>query len=159
MKLHTVLVSALLAACSPQQGTEATPTAEATPERHTISGLAVVPLTIDTGERKHSFKVEVANTPEAQTRGLMFRTEMAPDEGMIFPTELPATRSFWMRNTPLPLDLIFIGEDRTIRNIAAMAEPYSLKSIPSDGPVIAVLELVGGRAKELGIEPGDKVTW
>ncbi len=160
MRLAICLAAGLLLACSPQGAAE--PASNSPAEggaTHPVSGLEIIPLTVSTGEAVHSFRVEVAASQEAQTQGLMFRTELAPDEGMIFPTEIPVPRSFWMRNTPLPLDLIFIGEDRKIRNIAAMAEPYSLTSIPSEGPVIAVLELIGGRAAELGIEPGDSVEW
>jgi uncharacterized membrane protein (UPF0127 family) len=84
---------------------------------------------------------------------------MGPDEGMLFPTERPQARSFWMKNTVIPLDLLFIGPDGLISNIAANAVPYSLEPIPSSGAAIAVLELNGGRAAELGIEPGARVTW
>ena len=89
----------------------------------------------------------------------MFRTELGDFEGMIFPYDGTRAQSFWMKNTPLPLDIIFIGPDRRISNIAAMAEPYSLESVYSVGPVLGVLELRGGRAQELGIEPGDLVEW
>lgn len=158
--LAALLPASLLMACSPQGAAE--PTAPAPAEEvttHPISGLEVIPLTIDTGEAVHQFRVELAASAQAQTQGLMFRTEMGDDEGMLFPSGEPRFRSFWMRNTPLPLDLIFIAEDHTVKNIAAMAEPYSLESIPSDGPVIAVLELIGGRAEQLGIEPGHTVKW
>ena len=160
MRLAISLAAGMLIACSPQGAAEPASTSAADDAAtHPVSGLEIIPLTVDTGETVHNFRVEVAASQEAQTRGLVVRTELGPDEGMIFPTEIPVPRSFWMRNTPLPLDLIFIGEDRKIRNIAAMAEPYSLTSIPSEGPVIAVLELIGGRAAELDIEPGDSVEW
>jgi uncharacterized membrane protein (UPF0127 family) len=84
---------------------------------------------------------------------------MGPDEGMLFPSERPQARSFWMKNTVIPLDLIFVGPDGLITNIAANAVPYSLAPIPSSGAAIAVLELKGGRAAELGIEPGARVAW
>ena len=87
------------------------------------------------------------------------RTELGPDEGMIFPSTPPSARSFWMKNTPLPLDIIFIGVDGRILNVAAMTTPYSLESIASSGITRGVLELAGGRAAELGIEPGDLVDW
>ena len=89
----------------------------------------------------------------------MFRTELGPDEGMIFPSDPQTERSFWMKNTPLPLDIIFIGPDRRILNIAANTPPYTTESVSSDGITSGVLELIGGRAAELGIEPGDKVDW
>lgn len=156
----TILLTGLwlaLAACS----TQAAPPAAVAEETsvHPVSGLDVIPLTIVQNGKTHRFKVEVARTPADQSRGLMFRTEMGPDEGMLFPTETPQFRSFWMKNTVIPLDLLFIGADGLVSNIAADAVPYSEASIPSDGPVIAVLELAGGRAAELGIMPGARVTW
>ena len=89
----------------------------------------------------------------------MFRTQMGADEGMIFPYNPPEAVSFWMKNTVIPLDIIFIGTDHRIINIAANAEPYSLDPRPSEGLAIGVLELNGGRAAELGIGPGAKVEW
>lgn len=149
----------MLAGCSPQTQAEVSPTVENQPGVHPVSGLEVVPLTIRSGEEVHRFQVEVAASPEEQSRGLMFRTELGENEGMIFPNEVPAPRSFWMKNTPLPLDIIFIGPDRRIRNIAANTTPYSTDSVSSVGLVINVLELRGGRAAELGIAPGDPVEW
>jgi len=84
---------------------------------------------------------------------------MGPDEGMLFPSDAPAQRTFWMKNTVIPLDIVFIGPDHLISNIAANAVPYSLDPIPSSGAAIAVLELNGGRAAQLGIMPGARVTW
>jgi uncharacterized membrane protein (UPF0127 family) len=84
---------------------------------------------------------------------------MGPDEGMLFPMDPPRKASFWMRNTVIPLDIIFVGPDRRIINIAADAVPYSEENLHSDSPAAAVLELNGGRVAELGIEPGDKVEW
>lgn len=149
----------LLAACSPQTASEAQPAARAEQVSvHPVSGLEVIPLTIDTGEQVHEFRVEVARSPQEQARGLMFRTEMGPDEGMLFPYEnRPA--SFWMKNTVLPLDIIFIDPDRRVLNIAANTVPYSEEPVPSAGPVSAVLELNAGRAAELGIEQGAHVDW
>jgi len=96
---------------------------------------------------------------EQQEKGLMFRTTMAPDEGMLFPSDTAELRSFWMKNTVIPLDIVFIGPDHLISNIAANAVPYSLEPITSAGPAIAVLELNGGRASQLGIVPGARVNW
>ena len=146
------------AACSSQTAAPA-PTAAATPARHPISGLEVIPLSIGQNGKTHAFRVEVAATMEQQQKGLMFRTAMGPDEGMLFPSDMPALRSFWMKNTVIPLDLVFVGPDHLISNIAANAVPYSLDPIPSSGPAIAVLELNGGRAAQLGIMPGARVTW
>lgn len=162
-----------LAACSPAQGgaavsqTEAqteTQTSQTTPAKadirtHPISGLRIIDVTVKRGEKAITFDTELADTAEAQTRGLMFRTELADDEAMIFPTEVPQRRGFWMKNTPISLDIIFIGPDRKITNIAANTVPYSLESVPSAGLASAVFEIRGGLAEELGIVPGDKVSW
>ena len=151
---------ALLAACSPQSAAETAPVMNAAAANiHPVSGLEVIPLTVSDGKNRHTFKVEVAATPLDQAKGLMFRTEMGPDEGMIFPRDDFAQASFWMKNTPLPLDIIFIGTDGRISNIAANTVPYSLQPVASDGIAIGVLELNAGRAAELGIVAGTKVEW
>ncbi|MCT2559441.1 DUF192 domain-containing protein [Tsuneonella sp. YG55] len=149
---------ASLAACSPQHAAEAAPAAPA-PETHPVSGLPVVPLTVKTGTGTHALRVEVAATAAQQAQGLMFRTAMGPDEGMIFPRNPPDVASFWMKNTPLPLDIIFIGTDRKVINVAANTVPYSLAPVGSAGVAAAVLELNAGRAAELGIAPGTQVAW
>jgi uncharacterized protein len=153
------LLLGLLAACSPQPSAEATPSAAPTASVHPVSGLQVIPLTVTSGASVHRFDVELAASPEAQNRGLMFRTELGDQEGMIFPSDPPQVRSFWMKNTPLPLDIIYIGEDGRILNIHLMTTPYSLDSLYSTGITSGVLELRGGRAEELGIEQGDLVEW
>ncbi|WP_114520750.1 DUF192 domain-containing protein [Altererythrobacter sp. ZODW24] len=154
------LVAFALVACSSggaETAAEATPTASES--RHPESGLEVIPLTVTSGDKVHSFMVEVADTPEAQAKGMMFRTEMGADEGMLFPRDGTAQASFWMRNTYIPLDLIFVGVDGRISNIIANAQPYSEAPLLSDGVAAAVLELNGGRAEELGIVAGNKVEW
>jgi uncharacterized protein len=165
MRLREFLLATLaggLLACSPQSGAEtlAPPDQAAVAATHPVSGLQIIPVTVTANGTVHRFRTELADTPEAQARGLMFRTELGPDEAMIFPrTERPSPASFWMKNTPLPLDIIFIGPDGRITNIAAQTVPYSLDSVRSQGNVIGVLEIAGGRAAELGIEPGAKVEW
>ena len=149
----------LAAACSPQAGADAPTVAAASPAVHPVSGLPVAPLTVTSAGKVHRFRVELARTGDEQSRGLMFRTALGPDEGMIFPMDPPRDASFWMRNTVIPLDLIFIGPDRRILNIAANAVPYDERPLASTGPVSAVLELAGGKAATLGIVPGDKVDW
>ena len=117
-----------------------------------------MPLTITTAKGDtHRFTVEVARTPEQQARGLMERQSLAPDKGMVFPYEPPQAVAFWMKNTLIPLDIIFIGADGRIINIAENTTPYSLEPVPSAGPALAVLEIGGGLSAELGIEPGDRV--
>jgi uncharacterized protein len=106
----------------------------------------------------HAFKVELAVTDAEKAEGLMFRRELAADAGMLFdmgPGEHAAT--FWMKNTYIPLDMLFIRADGRIQNIAERTVPQSLDTVPSDGPVRAVLELNGGTAARLGIKPGDMV--
>ncbi len=151
-----------LAACSPSHADSAqTPVQaqavapDAGQKRHPVSNLAVVPLSVG----PHKFAVEIAASPAEQARGLMFRTRMGPDEGMIFPLNPPRLARFWMRNTVIPLDIIFIGPDRRVLNIAAGAIPYDETPLPSLGQAAAVLELIGGRAAQLGIKPGDLVQW
>ncbi|WP_431521373.1 DUF192 domain-containing protein [Blastomonas fulva] len=123
------------------------------------AGLALVPLTIQSSGKTHRFTVEVAGTSQEQAQGLMFRTELAPDAGMIFPFPSLKPASFWMKNTVIPLDIIFVRADGSIESIAANTTPYSLDAVSSQGPVAAVLELAGGRAAQLGIKPGDIVKW
>lgn len=124
------------------------------------TGLKIVPLTIETaGGKRHVYRVEVAATPAQQAHGMMFRTGMAPMTGMIFPMSPPREAAFWMENTLIPLDLLFIGSDGRIRNIIANAVPKSRAQLPSAGPVAAVLELAGGEADRIGARPGDKVAW
>ena len=160
MKCLPLLAFAALAACSPQvaQSGASAPAVESA-ARHPVSGLEVIPLTVMDSGKMYRFRVEVAASDEEQARGLMFRTAMGPDEGMLFPRKPARMASFWMKNTVIPLDIIFIGTDRRIINIEANAEPYSLEPRQSAGLAIAVLELNGGRAAELGIGPGAKVDW
>jgi len=100
------------------------------------------------------FSVEVVRTPEDQARGLMFREDLPMSAGMIFAYETPRNVSFWMRNTLIPLDMIFIDETGTVSHIHANAVPLDETSIPSQGPVIAVLEINGGLSAQMGIAPG-----
>ena len=123
------------------------------------AGLEQVTLCITSGAKTRAFTVELAQTSMEQARGMMFRTELADNAGMVFPFPEPRMASFWMKNTVISLDLIFIRPDGTIARIAAEAVPYSLEPIDSGEPVSAVLEIAGGRAAELGISEGDKVRW
>ena len=123
------------------------------------SGLDLVPLEIRGATGTHPFTVEVARSPDEQAQGLMFRATLAADEGMMFPFPRPRVASFWMRNTLIPLDMIFIRADGTIARIAANTVPHSEESVSSGEPVAAVLEIRGVRSAELGISEGDRVTW
>lgn len=124
----------------------------------------LVTVTVASANGAHAFTVETAKTVQEQQRGLMFRTDIPANGGMLFapyPPEggAPKEASFWMKNTPTPLDIIFIRADGTIATIAENTVPYSEAPVPSGEPVSAVLEIKGGRAAELGIAEGDKVTW
>lgn len=119
--------------------------------------LPVSDLTIATAHGPVHFTVELANTDESRRRGLMFRKHMAADHGMLFDFSRPGYQAFWMKNTILPLDMIFIRGDGTISSIAADTKPYSLAPVRSQERVQAVLEINGGRAAALGIMPGQRV--
>ncbi|BDI60226.1 DUF192 domain-containing protein [Qipengyuania nanhaisediminis] len=158
-----ILAGLALAACSnvgvaqdPPASSSQAPTAM--PAVDPDSGLTLIDVTIVSGDERHHFVTELAATDEQQARGMMFRTEMGDDEGMLFPSPTPQPRSFWMKNTPLPLDIIFIGPDGRITNIEA-GVPYSTDSVFSDGPASAVFEIRGGLSDELGIAPGDAVAY
>ncbi|MGB7408257.1 MAG: DUF192 domain-containing protein [Pontixanthobacter sp.] len=153
-----LLVAGMLTACSPPEASAPVPAAT-TVGTHPVSSLDVVPLTVTSGDRVHRFDVEVARTAEEQAKGLMFRGQLGPNEGMIFPRNPPDVASFWMKNTPLPLDIIFVGTDGRILNIAANTVPYSTDPVAAAGMTGLVLELIGGRAAELGIAQGDTVEW
>lgn len=129
-------------------------------------GRAVVtlPLTIKSANGAHVFVVESAKTEGEQQRGLMYRTDLTPDGGMLFwpyPAGggAPRDANFWMKNTPSSLDILYIRADGTIARIAENTVPFSEAPVPSGEPIGAVLELMGGRSAELGIAEGDRVTW
>jgi|HubBroStandDraft_5_1064220.scaffolds.fasta_scaffold153860_2 uncharacterized membrane protein (UPF0127 family) len=124
----------------------------------TALALPSTTIAVHTAKGSDTFKVEVAGDHASQEKGLMFRKTMAPNAGMLFDFHTTVMTTFWMKNTILPLDIIFIRSDGTISSIAGNAVPYSEAPIPSSEPIRAVLEINGGRAKALGIEPGDKVS-
>jgi uncharacterized membrane protein (UPF0127 family) len=119
--------------------------------------LPQAPLIIETAKGAQRFTVEMATSWEQQERGLMFRKTLAPNAGMLFDFGKEGEQAFWMKNTLIPLDMLFIKADGTVARIAANAKPLSEESIPSYQPVRAVLEIPGGRAAELGLKAGDKV--
>ncbi|HLT78085.1 MAG TPA: DUF192 domain-containing protein [Ferrovibrio sp.] len=114
-------------------------------------------LVILTQKGPQRFRVELADNDVSRARGMMFRTSMAPDAGMLFDFKQEQMASFWMRNTLIPLDMLFIKADGTILNIHQRAIPRDETGINSAGPVRAVLELNGGTVSRLGIRPGDRV--
>ncbi len=123
-----------------------------------LDHLPVSTLVIETaGGEQHRFRVYEARTPEARSRGLMFVTDLALDEGMLFDSGGVEHAAMWMRNTPLSLDMLFVLPDGQIARIERETVPYSRAIIPSGVPVRAVVELNGGIAAELGIREGDRV--
>lgn len=119
-------------------------------------GVAAKPLTIETSKGSFKFEVEIADSEEARQRGLMYRKQLLEGTGMLFNfwAERPVT--FWMKNTYVPLDMIFIRSDGTVESVGR-GVPLSEKLVGSEGPVLAVLEVIAGTAKKIGLKPGDKV--
>lgn len=145
--------AALLLLTAPLTGCAAAGDAQA------ARGDDLVELSIATAKGKRTFQVEMARTSAEQARGLMYRTELAADRGMLFPYDPPQWASFWMKNTLIPLDMIFIRQDGTIARIAENTIPESLEPVESGEPVSAVFEIAGGNAAAQGVAVGDHVTW
>jgi uncharacterized protein len=108
---------------------------------------------------RNRFDVWIADTPPRQEQGLMFVRDLPATQGMLFPQPSPQVANFWMKNTYIPLDMVFVGADGRIAKIIANAHPFSLDVLSSDVPVIAVLEIRGGEAHELTLSVGDRVSW
>lgn len=149
----------MLAACSPPSPAADNSPASIPTEPQGQIGLEERALIIRSADKDHRFTVEVARTPREQELGLMYRRGLAPDRGMLFPYDPPQPVAFWMKNTLIPLDMIFVRADGRIARIAANTVPMSLDPVPAGEPVSAVLEIAGGRAAELGLLPGDLVEW
>lgn len=156
IRLCTLMAFGLLAACSAPQ---AKPDNESDSSGAAARTSTLLPVVVRTAKGAHRFDVEVARTQQEQEQGLMFRKEIAADGGMLFPMEPPRTASFWMKDTLVPLDMLFIHTDGSIAFIKAQAQPYAREPVSAGVPVAAVLELRGGRAAELGIGEGDRVSW
>jgi uncharacterized membrane protein (UPF0127 family) len=146
------MLASTVAACAPSG-----PSPSLLAER-SAAGLQQMTLDIRSGAKTHRFIVEVARSLQEQETGLMNRQSLAPDRGMIFPYDPPQPVAFWMKNTLIPLDMIFIRADGSIARIAT-AVPLSLEPVPAAEPIAAVLEIAGGRSAELGIHGGDRVVW
>jgi uncharacterized protein len=131
--------------------------AAGTPDLHAEPSPKTEPLWLETASGAHRIDVEVARTMPEKSRGLMFRTSLAKDRGMLFPYEKAGNHAMWMRNTYIPLDMVFIKSDGRVHRIEANTEPFSEKVISAGGPVTGVLELAGGVAARLGLKPGDLV--
>lgn len=121
------------------------------------SAQALEPLTVVTRSGPQPFQVEVARNDADRSQGLMFRRTLAPDRGMLFDFARVEPIAMWMRNTYVSLDMLFIRPDGTVARVAENTEPLSEEQIPSGEPVLAVLEVVAGTAKRLGIRAGDRV--
>src|ERR1700746_3235517 len=124
-----------------------------------LQRFATSELTIVSATGPHRFTVEVAETPDQMEQGLMFRRGMAPDAGMVFDYKTPTVATMGMRNTLIPLDMLFVDGQGRIVNIHQRAVPQSLDIIAAAAPVRAVIELNGGQASLLSIEPGDRVVY
>jgi uncharacterized membrane protein (UPF0127 family) len=137
---------------------------ESAPVANESAAAATVAVTITTAEGPRVLNLEVADTEPEQTRGLMYRSSLPQNGGMLIapypPNGGPAEEvNFWTKNVPIAVDFIFIRPDGTIAKIAENALPLSETRIPSGEPVSAVIEINGGRSAELGISPGDSVNW
>ncbi len=119
--------------------------------------LRTEPLAITTHRGEAHFTVEIADTNQSREIGLMCRTHLAPDRGMLFDFKQVQIVAFWMKDTLIPLDMVFIAADGRIVSIARGAAPMDETPIPSAGPILGVLEIAAGRADALGLQPGDRV--
>ena len=120
-------------------------------------GLPVERVVIETRAGPRGFTMEIAADDASRTQGLMHRLHLAKDAGMLFDFQRPVMTAFWMKDTPLPLDMLFVRADGTISTVAANAVPYSTAEISSAEPIRAVIEIGGGQARAQGIAPGDRV--
>jgi uncharacterized protein len=124
-----------------------------------LQHFATSALTILTADGPQHFAIEIAETPEQMEQGLMYRESLPPDAGMLFAFPAPTVARFWMKNTLIPLDMLFVDDAGKIVNIHERAVPQSLEAISAAAPVKAVVELNGGTAARLGIKPGDTVQY
>lgn len=114
-------------------------------------------LVLHTAKGKFPFTVEVVDTPKTRAQGLMYRQSLAPDAGMLFDFKEERETAFWMQNTFIPLDMIFVGADGVVRTVHVNARPHDTTAISSQVPVRFVLEIPGGRSEEIGLKPGDRL--
>ena len=149
--LRVALVGALLTAPACRNGQPAGGAASNAP------GVTSTVVLHGAGGRLVPFHVELARTEPERNRGLMYRPSLAPDAGMLFLFEQPGRLTFWMKNTLIPLDMIFIGSDRRVLGVVENAEPQTLTARRVDGQSQYVLEINGGFCAKLGVKPGSEV--
>jgi uncharacterized membrane protein (UPF0127 family) len=155
--VQAVLIAAAMSLCGAC-------TSNGSESGNAAAALVRTEVTVESAGGAHRFDVEVARTAKEQADGLMYRTSIPADGGMLFAPYpagggAPRVASFWMKNTPSPLDILFIRPDGTVATLAENTIPFSETPVTSREPVSAVLEIRGGRAAELGIAEGDKVRW
>ena len=146
MRLARVVAATVLAVFA------AAPVAAACPN----AGLATMPVVLVTAKGRYRYVLDVAASGDEQQCGLMYRKAMPRGVGMVFPFDRPRSASFWMENTPLPLDLIFVGADNRVVSVSR-GKPYSRDLIDSHGIAASVIELNAGEAKRIGLKAGDRV--
>ena len=129
------------------------------PPREPLERLPTGELSVESGGHSHRYKVWIAATEARRNQGLMYVPSLPAARGMLFLFETPQVTSFWMKNTLIPLDLLFIAPDGRIIRIAENAVPKSLATIDSMGVVLGVLEVAGGTAGKLGFKAGDRVRY
>jgi len=127
------------------------------PASGVATGADTLVLQTETGA--HNFAVEVARTPQQKALGLMFRRALPENAGMLFLYDRPQPAAMWMKNTHIPLDMVFIAAGGRVHRIERQTEPFSTVAIPSGGEVVAVLELNAGQADKIGLKRGDKVVY
>jgi len=160
--LAAVLLGASLgaSACTAREGAAAAAPAgkvDINAPHATSPDFVTEPLWIETVAGRIDYRVEIADDDAERQHGLMFRTSMPDGHGMLFIFPQARPQAFWMRNTYMPLDIIYIGADGRIVSIQANARPFDETALPSEGPAIGVLEIYGGKAAQQGIKPGDRV--
>lgn len=151
-RIAALAFAASVAAIAPLSACAAQPAPAVAP-----AAVRLEPLDLVTAKGPVKLRVELADDEAKRMEGLMFRPALAPDRGMLFDFKTERPVAFWMRNTLIPLDMVFIKADGRILSIARNARPHDETPIPSGGAVRAVLEIPGGRAAELGLLPGDRV--
>jgi uncharacterized protein len=152
--MRNLLAAAMLLSTVAVAQVQAAPALAATPCPNT--GLRTIKVVFETAKGRFAYRVEVAATSEQQACGMMFREVMAPGTGMSFPMQPPRATGFWMENTILPLDIIFVSPQGRVLNVR-QGQPYARDVLASAGITADVIELAAGEAKRIGLKPGDRV--